>query len=446
MPPVETKPLPTKTGKKPRYFYGWNIVAAAFVANLSYAEHFSSNLGLFFKPLQAEFGWSRSALALIQTIARLTEAIGAPIVGPFIDRYGPRLLMPLGAIICYSGSLLAARANTIWQLYLLRGVVAAVGFTLMGILVVDVVVSNWFVRRRGRAIGITRLGINFSTFIMTPVTVFVIANSGWRRMFVVFAILTLVTVLLPSFIIMRRRPEDMGLYPDGIEPSAAKEEAPSEEKRASSRAWVSPASERTWRRSEVLRTSAFWLVVAPYAIDALALQGINISMAPYIQDLGYGPAVLAAILTFRGVVMAILSPFAGFVAEHADRAVVRAVPFLMQCIAASLFLLAKSPLFLWLAVVVYGTAGASSGITQAVIWADYFGRPSLGTVRSLGYLFILGFGAAGPVAMNAVYDLTGSYHPAFISIIVLFLIASFLIWVVRPPKPKSDTLAYQPTL
>ncbi|MFC1905169.1 MFS transporter, partial [Chloroflexota bacterium] len=210
------------TSKKTRYFYGWNIVAVSFLANLGYAEHQSSVLGLFFRPLQNEFGWSRSALATVQTIARLTEALTAPFVGPLIDRYGPRVLIPIGAIIVGFAMLGVTQINALWQFYLLRGIVAAIGFTLMGMLVTGVAINNWFIQKRGRAIAISRLGFIISNIIFIPITVFVIAASGWQTMFVIFAVVTWSFAIVPSAIFMRRRPEDMGLYPDGIDPSTTK--------------------------------------------------------------------------------------------------------------------------------------------------------------------------------------------------------------------------------
>ena len=209
------------TGRKPRYFYGWNIVAASFLAYLTVAEHNSSMLGFFFKPLQKEFGWSRTAISAVQTITRVGEAIVSAVIGPLIDRYGSRVLMPIGAIIVGFAMLGVTQINAIWQFYLLRGIVVAIGFALMGNVVISVAVNNWFIRKRGRALAICRLGGHLSNIIFVPVTVFVIAASGWRTMFVVFAVVTWLVVLIPSVILMRCRPEDMGLYPDGIEPSTA---------------------------------------------------------------------------------------------------------------------------------------------------------------------------------------------------------------------------------
>ncbi len=423
----------TTKGKKPRYFYGWNIVAASFLANLSYAEHHSSVLGFFFKPLQNEFGWSRTALAAVQTIARFTEGLFAPVAGPFIDRYGPRVLVSIGAIVVGLAMLGITQINAIWQFYLLRGIVVAIGFTLMGNLVTDIAVNNWFIRKRGRALGIGRLGTHVSNIIFIPITVFVIAAFGWQRMFVIFAIVAWLVVLIPSVILMRRRPEDMGLYPDGIYPSVAEVARRREEKSAAGE--TTSASEPIWSRREVLMTRSFWLLALCFGIDSLAFQGINISLAPYIQDLGYGDVTLSAVMTFRSIISAAVIPFMGLFAEHAHRTIVRVTPVIIEGVGAFLFLSAGQPVFLWLAIAVYGLGIAGFTIMQEVIWANYFGRLSLGVVRSLGYLIAFGFGAVGPVAMNAVFDIVGSYRPAFVATIGLLAVAALVIAIV--PRPSA---------
>jgi len=122
--------------------------------------------------------------------------------------------------------LAVTQISAIWQFYLVRGAIVAIGFSLMSGLVTNVAISNWFVRKRGRAIAIARAGSNLSNVVLTPVTVFVIAASGWRTMFVIFAIITWLFALIPSAILMRRRPEDMGLKPDGAEVSSPATDSP----------------------------------------------------------------------------------------------------------------------------------------------------------------------------------------------------------------------------
>lgn len=440
MSPDESADIGVKQGKRPRYFYGWNIVGAAFLAQLSYAEHFSSMLGFYFKPFNTEFGWSRSAVAAVQTIARVTEALIAPVIGPVIDRYGPRVLMPVGAMIVGLAMLAITQMTVVWQFYLLRGVVSAVGFGLMGGMVINVAINNWFIKKRGRAIAVSRIGSNLSNIIFIPVTVFVIANSGWRTMFFIFAIVTLIVVLVPSAVIMRRRPEDMGLYPDGIRPSRTEIESRKDNKDARVIAETA-APEPVWTRREVLKTSSFWLLAASFGINSMAFQGINISLAPYIQDLGYNEAMLASVMTFRSIMAASALLFVGFLAERAESVIIRVIPFVFQGVSVFLLLYAGQPVFLWVAIALYGLGVSSIMVIQEVLWANNFGRLSLGLVRSLAFLAAFGFGASGPVAINAVFDILDSYHPAFYVIIGLSAVAAFMMAIVKPPKPKRMVTA-----
>ena len=426
------------TKKKPRYFYGWNVVAASFMAHLAYAEHHSSMLGFFFRPFQNEFGWNRSALAAVQTIARVAEAMVAPIVGPFVDRYGSRILMPVGAVIVGLTMLAVTQIDAIWQFYLLRGIIVALGFTLMGNLVTDVAINNWFVRKRGRAVAIARLGSNISNMAFVPLTVFIIGAYGWRTMFVVFAVITWLVVLIPSLLLMRRRPEDMGLYPDGIDPNQARAGDKNEDDSNSN---ITALREPIWSRREVLATRTFWILAISFGACSMAFQGINISLAPYIQDLGYADTMVASVMTVRAAIMATSLPFMGILIEHSQKLLVRIIPFAIQGVAAILFLLAEQPTFLWMAVAVYGIGMSGIGVMQGTIWADYFGRFSLGLVRSIAFFIAFGFGAIGPLAMNVVFDVMGSYKPAFMVIAALFVIAALLMTTIRPPKARRYTTA-----
>ena len=372
-------------------------------------------------------------MAAVQSIARVSEAIIAPIIGPFIDRYGPRVLMPIGAAIVGGAMLAITRIDAIWQFYVLRGVISAMGFTIMGALVSDIAINNWFIRKRGRALAMSRFGSNISNVIFTPLTVFVLAASGWRTMFVIFAIVTWVAVLIPTAVLMRRRPEDMGLYPDGIQPSATERAGTQNSSEISDSKPVS-VPEPVWSRREVLKSGSFWLLSLSLGINSMAFQGINISLAPYIQDLGYGETMLATVMTFRAAMAAAALPFMGFLAEHSHRVSVRVIPFVIQSISIVLLMSAKNPIFLWLGVALYGLGISGVSITQEVIWANYFGRLSLGTVRSLSYLVSFGFGAIGPIAINLVFDRVGSYTPAFIVIIGFFALSALNMGTVRPPK------------
>jgi MFS family permease len=246
-------------------------------------------------------------------------------------------------------------------------------------------------------------------------------------MFFLFAIITWVVVLIPSITLMRRRPEDMGLHPDGDDPNSTNLNSEEPQK----------PKEPIWTRKEAMKTSAFWLVSMSFAVASFAFQGINISMAPYMQDLNYGDAMVASALFFRAVVMTIGLPVMGLIAEKAQYAWVRLFPFALQGTGSLLFLFGENPIILFIGLAIYGLGVTSIGVTQEVIWANYFGRYSLGRVRSAGFVATFGAGATGPVFMNLVYDLLNSYKPAFMLFLLFFFVASILIIFAKPPKPTK---------
>ena len=416
-----------KAAKTPKYYYGWNIVLASFLAHLAYAEQYSSTLGLFMRPLQNEFSWSRSQIAVVQTISRVLEALVAPFIGPIIDRFGTRSVIPVGAIIAGISLIATTFIDELWQFYLLRGVAAAVGFSLMGFLVTSIAINNWFVKKRGRALAIVNTGSTLSNVILMPVSVYVISQSGWRSMFFVFAIITWVVVLIPSITWMRRRPEDMGLHPDGEDPQNALESSETN----------SEIREPVWTRIEAMKTSAFWLISMSFAVASFAFQGINISMAPYMQDLSYSDAIVASALFFRAIVMTIGLPIMGLIAEKAQYALVRLLPFALQGTGSLFLLFGENPIILFVGLAIYGLGVTGIGVTQEVIWANYFGRYSLGRVRSAGFVATFGAGATGPIFMNLVYDFLGSYKPALMLFLLFFFVASILIIFAHPPKPPK---------
>ncbi len=415
---------------RPRYFYGWKIVGAAFLSRFSFASGNASVLGLFFTPLSNEFGWSRTAISAVLSLARLFEGLTSPLLGPIIDRYGPRIPMVIGGILLSLGFVGLSLMANLWQFYLIRGVLMAAGFALTGMLITNTAVSNWFIRRRGRAIATAGMGTNTGMLIIAPVTVSIIAVWGWQTAWLFFAVLAWIVVVIPSAILMRRRPEDIGLQPDGDLPPDSK--APNDP----SRRGTTAAREAIWSRREVMRTPAFWLLIIGISSSMLAFQGVNISIAPYAEDLGLGAANIAAVLMVRSLATLAVAPVWGILSERVDSPPIRISPFFIQMLASAFLALADRGVMLWLGVVFYGAGFSGMMIVQEVIWANYYGRLTLGTVRSTSLPLQVLIAGAGPVLINVVFDIVGSYRPAYAAFIGLYLLAALLVWFARPPKAK----------
>ena len=417
--------------KSSGYFYGWSIVGAAFLSRFSFASGNASILGLFFTPLNAQLGWSRTSIAGVLTLSRLFEGITSPIVGTLLDRYGSRWILVVGGIILSLGFMGLSTMTTLWHFYLVRGIFMAIGFSLVSMLVTNTTISNWFVVRRGRAIALAGMGTSTGMLIISPITVAIIAVWGWQMAWIFFAVLAWVVVIIPSALIMKRRPEDIGLKPDGEVVSNYDYSNLQTEKRVQ----YNSANEAVWTRRQVVRTPAFWLLITAISSSMLAFQGVNISIAPYAEDLGFGAAAIALMLMARSVATILVTPVWGMLSEHVHLPIVRVVPFSIQLLAAALLTLADTNAMLWFGIVVYGAGFTGMMIIQEVLWANYYGRLTLGTVRSTSLPLQVLMSGGGPVLINLVFDITGSYRPAYAAFIGLYLMSAILIWFAKPPIP-----------
>ena len=427
-----------------RYFYGWVIVGVAFLAALSHPAQISSVLGVFVKPMERDLGFTRAAISGVQTLARVIEGGLAPFIGPLIDRGWGKQLMVGGALLAGGGFLLHLTEQEVWQLYLIKGVVVGVGLAGFGALVVNVAVNNWFVAKRGRAIGIASMGASLGSLTMIPLLTWFIATASWRWGWAALGLMIWVTILLPAFLFMVRRPEDVGLLPDGRSPEEEGAGAPpaieGEEQTSSPEGRVpKELAEESWTRGEALRTRTFWLLTFTLGIAQLAMQAINLHLIPYMEDLGYAASMGALAISARSALQLVGSPLWGIVVERVDPRYLASVKFLMYGLGIYVLMHATSLAAIFTGVLIYGLAMAGSNVITEVMWANYYGRHSLGSVRGMGMPFMIGFSALGPLLAGLVYDVTGSYDGAFLFIIGGAVASSVLILFCTRPKRRVAT-------
>jgi len=198
------------------YFYGWNIVGVGFLAHFACAFFLSSTLSVFLKPLTTDLEISRGVFSLLRSGEYLIIGALAPLVGSLLDRHGGRWLMAFGALISGTGLLLLSQVQEFWQFLLIRWALTTVGSAFICHLVINVSISCWFVRKRGRAIAIANLGQGIAKVSIPLITASLFVWLGWRATWGVFGIIILVVVIGPAIVFMRRHPEDLGLTPDGL--------------------------------------------------------------------------------------------------------------------------------------------------------------------------------------------------------------------------------------
>ncbi|MGH7827985.1 MAG: MFS transporter, partial [Candidatus Binatia bacterium] len=301
-----------------RIFYGWYIVAVGFLSHLVCAFHMSSTLSVFLKPLTEDLGVSRGLFSMMRSGEIVIGAVMAPLVGPLVDRYGGRWLMASGALVTGFGFVLLSQVSAFWQFLFLRWSLVTIGSVFMCHMVVTVTISRWFVRRRGRAVAIAGLGQGSSKVAIPFLTAMLFALVGWRQTWAVFGLLTLILVVIPALVFLRRSPEDMGLKPDGIDETIPSTATDSLQQRAKRQGERGAADEADWSRNEVLRSSAFWLICFTFGMANVGIAGLNLHVFAYVLDLGYPTIVAATVLSIIALTQLGSTLFWGFIGEKMD--------------------------------------------------------------------------------------------------------------------------------
>ncbi|HEY5543784.1 MAG TPA: MFS transporter [Candidatus Binatia bacterium] len=422
--------------KSPGIFYGWYIVGVGFLANVASSFALASTLSIFLKPLTAELGISRGVFSLLRSGEGIIGACLAPVVGTLVDRYGGRWLMVLGAAITGLGFLLLGTIDNFGQFAAIRLTLVTLGDALMGYMVVNVVVAQWFIRQRGRAFAFTSMGVGFAKVCMPVLAAWLLVSLGWRQTWMVFGVLTMALLVLPALLVVRRTPEDMGLRPDGAAEPLANDGASVRGQRTTNEQSANE-SERLWTRAEAVRTTAFWLLVITFGISSVGVTGLNLHVYPYVTDIGHSPVVAATVMSVIAS-MQLASPLGwGFLAERIDPRIAAMLRFIVQGIGLALAILTTNLICLYAGFFLYGIGLGGNMVLPDLLWANYFGRRSLGKIRGLGLLISQVLAALGPPFFGFLFDITGGYGLSFAIFGGALATSAVLSLMLRPPKRKT---------
>jgi MFS family permease len=399
--------------KKPALFYGYIIAAACFAIQATgIGTHIA--FGVFFKPLLADFGWPRAALAGAHSMAFMLMGLLGIFVGRLNDRLGPRVVMTVTAIFFGLGLFLMSTANSLWQVYLFYGMLVGIGLSPVDVIALSTT-ARWFVRRRSMMSGIVKVGTGTGQLVIPFVASFLIMSYGWRSSYILMAIFA--TLMLAGMgQLLRRDPSQKGLLPDGDTQTGSV---------------GFHIAEKGLSFHEALKTRQFWTICFINLTMMFSLMMILVHIVPHAMDIGL-PATTAA---------GVLSTIAGasmvgrlLIGITADRAGIRACMIFCFTLLILAFLWLRAAKELWMLYLFAGVYGIGHGGHFTLISplvAEHFG------IRSHGVLFgIVLFagnvgGAVGPVLAGYLFDITGSYSSTFWLCAVAGLTALGLILSLR---------------
>jgi len=410
-------------------FYGWWIVAAVFMLLFCFGGlgiyPFPSFIGI----LAQEFGWSRGVMFGAFTGFSVVMGISSPFIGRIVDRMGAKKVMLFGGVVATIAFLILWAMQSLWMLYaayLLMGL----GMGCFAQVPSSYVVSQWFTKKRGTAIGIMSLGVGIGGLVGSPLTGgYLIPNLGWRTTFLVFAIACAAIVIPIALFVIKTKPSEMGLYPDGAAapPAAPGGGAPGKA--------AAPAG---MTLAQAQKTSAFWMIAISFVLSGLAFSGILQNQIPMVQDLGISLGVASGAL---GVV-AFASSFArfgfGWLCDIMSVKLATIIGLVLELTGILILFLVKpeSPIaLLYVYAIIMGLGVGSWMPVMSILTSRNFGMASYGGIFGMLTMYQMVIGTAiGPTMAGLVFDATGTYYTVFIYSAIAIVISIIAIILIKQPK------------
>jgi len=408
-------------------FYGWRITAASFTILFVSVGTGLYAPPVFLVPLQEQFGWSRAQISAGGAIGALVSGVLAPLVGVWIDRYGARILMTTGAVVMGAAFALLSLMTSLWHLYAIN-LIAAVGISCVAWLPNQTLISNWFERRRGLAMGVSLAGIGFGGLVIAPLASVLLSQVGWRLAYVGMASLVLLVIIPLVLGVVRTHPADLGLLPDGepVDPplsDTSKRHTPHDQTQLPG---LDPR--------EAFRTSAFWLLCGCNFVLAFAVFSIIMHIVAFLSDQGFDPKTAAGLLGLAVGVSVAGRLGAGLLADRFPKRIVMVLTMLLHALAVLCLLGVGSVGTMPTFVVCFGVALGGGAVLTPLLVGEYFGLRAFGKILGLTMIPATLGVAIGPVLTGWIFDVTGSYELAFVMHLAVFLIGAILLLALRPPR------------
>ena len=410
-----------------RIFYGYWIILAAFVTQFTAIGLQNYIIGPFTIPMTEAFGWTRAEFTSARSIGQIFAAFTGFFIGAGVDRYGGRPFILTGMVILSSSTFSLGYVQTLTQWIVVNGVIVTVGAAMIGNLVVNVTLGKWFVEKRGRAVALAAMGVSLSGVILPPVTTWLVDVFDWRTAWHVLGI-GAAFLITPAGLVIRRSPEDYNLHPDG-------RTAEQMESEMGDKARLDYATSMT--RREAMRTGRFYALVLAFGLFQISITVMLLQTVPFMTDAGYSRIVAASMISLTSVPALLSKPFWGVLIDRYSARPLAAIGAGITGFSLIIIVLAvqlKNDVLVYAAFLMMGLGWGGLIPLQEVIWASYFGRRYLGSVRATAMPFTFAMTALGPVLAAAHYDRFGNYDNAFLLMAVCNLGAALMLLMISDKR------------
>lgn len=384
--------------------------------------------GAFFLPIAREFDTTRASISWAFSAIRLEGGLTGPLEGFLIDRFGPRRMMLVGWVIFGFGFLFLSVVQSLPQFFA-AFLIAAFGSSLAGFLPISTTVVNWFSRWRGTALGIVLAG-NSLGGLFVPLMVLAILTFGWRPTAAGMGVFVILTGI-PLSLVMRRRPEDYGMLPDGDQPEPESRDNGDDSSDVSSSS--SETQEQDLSVRQALRTSPFWFLAFAHSGALTAWSAVAVHLIPALVDTGMSETQAGAIFAVQSIVASASRLGGGFLGDKIGIKQVLVAAYICQALALIILAFASTPFHAVLFAIFMGMGFGARGPLTTALRGNLFGRKNYATISgAMEPLTMLG-SVIAPVLAGVTYDIQHSYTVAFLAIAVVNIVSIALLIPIRKP-------------
>lgn len=422
-----------------KLFYGWYIVGACFFFSMIFAGSGFYSFSIFIKPIESEFGWSRSEISLTMSIYLVIGGIIGPVAGQMVQKFGPRKVMLFGAVSAGACFMAVSQTNSLWYFYTAYALLA-VSVSCIGIIPISSLLSNWFEQKRGTAIGMSMVGIAFGGLILAPVVGAVTSRWGWHFAFLGIGLLVWAVAIPLIFFVLRNTPAELGLKPDGRgRISDLKPHAPDIPDEAEAALILDG-----WETRQALSSRTFWLIFVSFFLAPFAQMGVLQHQVPIIMGTGTSEAIAAAALGATAGIGGLGKLSFGRMTESIRFRYVILMCFGLQAMAVVILMNTASSFMVWLYALLFGFSMGGVVVLMPMVVGKYWGLKSYSVLLGIIWVANAAGGSSGTYVSGLIYDYLGSYHYALYLFIGSYILAIIIFFLAGSPKdaPVSKTKNY----
>ena len=418
-------------------YFGWyTVLAGAIISCWGYGSWYYGMSALF-KPLIAEYGWTRAQLSAAFSMRSIEGGLEGPFGGMLIDKYGPRKITIISTVIASVGLILVLFVKDIWQFIFVWGFVVSLGFNLGLYDTVNAAVAKWFVRKRSRALSLVTIGGGLGAPVVVPIMTWIIINQGWRAALIFVALSTLVICLPLAWFWMRDHPpEHYGLLPDG--------DTIIKTRGSTTDSGIDYHEENVFTPKQALRTRTFWTMLVAFTLSGGITAAVTMHQIPYLVDIGIDPLAAAGVLGLMATMSLPGRLVFAWVGDRWGERKALMLGYAVKTLGVLIWTTARSIPQIMLFVVLYGVGYGGTIPVSTSLRASYFGRKAYATITGINTLFTAMTNIIYPIFAGWTYDVSGSYTNAFTIIAGLQALAIVFMYLAKKPKPPIEATPNSP--